>query len=117
MRPNRNTRATLRWSTGMAAAPAAVLSTVGHSAVTKITYTDALPGLSMTTSQMGNHARGDTGRSSWTTGLAACHALRLAPINSPSGMPTRAAMVKPVNTRWREMRSWRPMPLSLGPLS
>ena len=44
-----------------------------------------------TISQIGNQASGDTGRSSWTTGLSACQARLLAPISRPSGTPTSAA--------------------------
>ncbi len=94
-----------------------MFSTVGHSAVMKITQMAAWLVSRNTTSQIGNHASGLTGRSICTTGLMAIHARRLAPMNRPSGMPTRAARRKPNPTRCSEMPSWRAMPLSFGPRS
>jgi hypothetical protein len=93
-----------------------VLSTIGHSDVMKITQIAARGASRKTTSQIGNHASGDTGRSSCTIGLAACQTRRLAPMASPSGMPTAAARTKPLNTRCSDPSSSRPTPRSLGPL-
>ena len=97
--------------------PAAVLIRVGHSAVMKITNTEAWAASLSTARQMGNQASGDTGRSTCTTGLNASQARRLAPMTRPASTPTTAARAKPVNTRCSEIDSCRPIPLSFGPLS
>ena len=103
---------------GTAAAPAAVLITIGHSAVMKITHT-AASAASLQHDEPDREPRQRRHRpQQLDTGLNACHARRLAPMTRPSGMPTSAASAKPVNTRCSDVAdSCSPMPLSLGPLS
>ena len=69
-----------------------------------------------TSRPIGSHASGDTGFNRLMMGLNIADRNLKRPIMKPSGMPTRAASPKPAATRFRDARTFQPMPWSFGPL-
>ena len=69
-----------------------------------------------TSRPIGSQASGDTGlqQADDRAGMPPRNLKR--PIMKPSGMPTAAAMPKPMPTRFSEARMFQPMPWSFGPL-
>ena len=89
---------------------------IGQMAEMKITQIAAGLAALNTSRPIGSQASGDTGRSRLMMGdIMALRNLK-RPIMKPSGMPTSAAMPKPIATRCSEARMFQPMPWSFGPL-
>ena len=63
-----------------------------------------------TSSPIGSHASGDTGRNRLTIGEVMLERNLKRPIMKPSGMPISAASPKPMPTRPSEFRMFQPMP-------
>ena len=63
-----------------------------------------------TSSPIGSHASGDTGRSRLISGLNMRLRKVKRPIMKPSGMPTSAARPKPMATRLSELSTFQPTP-------
>ena len=64
---------------------------------------------------IGSQASGDTGFRMLMTGAAMSERKRKRPSMNPSGMPTSAAMPKPMPTRPSEVSTFQPIPWSFGP--
>ena len=69
-----------------------------------------------TNSPIGSQASGETGRSRLMSGLNMRLRKVKRPIMKPAGMPTAAAMPKPMATRCSEESTFQPTPWSFGPL-
>ena len=68
-----------------------------------------------TSRPIGSQARGETGRSRLMSGLNMRDRKLKRPITKPAGMPTSAAMPKPMATRSSDISTFQPTPWSLGP--
>lgn len=95
-------RATFLWLSGRLRTPKAVLTTVGHSDVMKITNRVAVSTEWAAARPMGNHARGETGRRIWAMGSRTRRDQELRPSSIPRGMAAAAPKEKPMNTRRSE---------------
>ncbi len=67
-------------------------------------------------SPIGSHASGDTGRSRLMIGEAIAFRKAKRPSRKPAGMPITAAMPKPAPTRASDDSTFQPTPWSFGPL-
>ena len=68
-----------------------------------------------TSRPIGSQASGETGLSRLISGEKARLAKSKRPMMKPSGMPTAAAILKPMATRLSDDRMFQPMPWSFGP--
>jgi hypothetical protein len=65
--------------------------------------------------EMGSQARGGTVRNTWNTGSSPRIAHTDWPMIAPTRMPTIVAAPKPIATRWSEVRTRQPKPISCEP--
>lgn len=82
-----------------------------------ITNMDASLEAFNTASPMGNHAMGETGLSTCTTGFKTLLTVELIPIRKPRGRAISEPIRNPKKTLFREANICHPIPLSFGPRS
>src|SRR5581483_5742715 len=95
--------------------PTAVLMMIGHTAVMKMTKI-AEGWLSRNAaSEIGSQASGEIVRNTWKIGSSPRMAQTDCPISVPSRIPTTPAKPYPIATRWSEVQTRQPSPMSCGP--